>query len=330
MIPRIHNFAKWGFVCGRISVLEGTFLPKEFFLNLINQEKTDDIIAMLQDTFVKDYVTPGAVWFSEDFGNIFDRCFIDMAFSLRVDCPSPLPVDLFLIQNDYLNLSTAVKEKTDFVFQPCLFSYDMLNAIAQGDYGDLPKTFKESYAWQTGEVLNMNPALLDIVVDGAYLRHLLMISDETESELIKKYIQLRITSCIITAMWRGMNKGLPLKYYQQYLSPVRGFDHLIDDLAVTGNIENWRGIIGGEIGEILLECIEYKEVDHISIFDFRVNNFLSNMAHAGAYQTAGPERVFTFLLGLLTEMQNLKLVVIGRINNIDRDFLKARLRDTYV
>ncbi|MCX7966496.1 MAG: V-type ATPase subunit [Syntrophorhabdaceae bacterium] len=330
MIPRIRNFSKWGFVCGRISVLEGNFLPKEFFLNLINQEKTDDIVAMLQDTFLREYISPGAMWLGENFSNIFDRCFNDMAFSLRDDCPSTLPVDLFLIQNDYLNLSNAVKERKDFVFPSCLFSYDILTAIAEGDYADLPKTFKESYAWQTGEIFGINPALLDIIVDGAYLRHLLMFSDATESELIKKYIYMRITSYIIIAMWRGMNKGIPLKYYQQYLSPVGEFNHLIDDLAVSGNIENWRGIIGGEIGEIFFESSEYEELDPISIFDLKVNNYLSNMAHGGAYQTAGPERVFAFLLGLLTEMQNLKLVVIGRINNIDRDFLRARLRECYV
>jgi len=330
MIPKINNFAKWGFVCGRISVLESAFLPKEFFLNLVNQERIDDIIVMLQDTYLKDYISPGAMWLSEEFGNIFDRCFNDIAFSLRSDCPSPLPVDLFLIQNDYLNLALAVKDRTDFVFPPCLFSYDMLSAIAQKDYADLPKTFKESYAWQTGEVSGINPAFLDIIVDGAYLRHLLLISDETRSELIKKYINLRIISYIIITMWRGMDKGIPLKHYQQYFLPVPGFNNLIDELAITTNIENWRDIIGGEIGEIFFECCAYEEIDHISIFDFKVNNFLSNMAHLGAYQTAGPERVFAFLLGLLTEMQNLKLVVMGRINNIDRDYLKARIRDCYV
>ncbi|HPP07126.1 MAG TPA: V-type ATPase subunit, partial [Syntrophorhabdaceae bacterium] len=219
---------------------------------------------------------------------------------------------------------------TDFVFPPCLFSYDTLIDIAQGDYGGLPKTLKESYAWQTGEIFNINPLLLDIIVDGAYLRHLKLFSDETTSELIKKYITLRITSYIIIAMWRGLDKGIPLKHYQQYLSPVTDFDYLIDDLAMTPNTENWRAIIGGEIGDIFFECCEYEEVDHISIFDFKVNNYLSNIAHAGAYQTAGPERAFAFLLGLLTELQNLKLVVMGRMNNIDREFLKARIKDPYV
>lgn len=330
MIPKIKNFSKWGFVCGRISALEGAFLPKEFFLNLINQEKADDVVSMLQDTFLKDYISPGAMFLGEDFGNIFDKSFNNMAFSLRGDCPDTLPVDLFLIQNDYLNLSIAIKERTDFVFQPCLFSYDILTAIAQGDYADLPITFKESYAWQTGEVYSMNPALLDIVVDGAYLRHLLLLSSNTESELIKKYIMLKITFSIIITMWRGMNQGIPLKHYQQYLTPVAGFDHLIDELAVTANLENWKGIIGGEIGDIFFECFEYEEVDHISVFDLKVNNYLSNMAYIGAYQTAGPERVFSFLLRLLIEIQNLKLVVIGRISNIDKDFLKARLKECYV
>jgi len=106
MVPRIKNNMRWGFVSGRISVLEGKLLPREFFLNLIAQEHLGDLIQHLQDTFLRDYLTPGTVW--DDFSDICDRCFYEMALSLKGDAPSSLPVDLFLLQGDYLNLKAAL------------------------------------------------------------------------------------------------------------------------------------------------------------------------------------------------------------------------------
>ncbi|MCX8110595.1 MAG: V-type ATPase subunit, partial [Syntrophorhabdaceae bacterium] len=306
MIPRIKNISKWGFVSGRISVLEAGFVPREFLLNMINIEKIDDVIALLQDTFVKDYISPGAVWLGEDFGAIFDRCFYDLAISLRGDCPSTLPVDIFLLQCDYLNLKTALTGKKTFQFPYGIFSYEMLSNIADGDFGSLPHAFKESPEWSGTDIFNIMPGDLDIMLDGSYLRHLLLLSNETDSELIKKYIRYRVHSYLIIILWRAFNQGISLKRYQQYLPPVGDFTQLIDDLAGISNLENWRGVIGGEIGEIFFECCAYEEKAHISIFDYRVMNYLLRIVHDGAYQTAGPERVFAFLMGLYVEMQNLK------------------------
>lgn len=330
MIPRIKNISKWGFVSGRISVLESGFMPKEFLLNMINIEKVDDVIALLQDTFLKDYISPGAVWLGEDFGTIFDRCFYDLAVSLRGDCPTTLPVDIFLLQADYLNLKAALTGKKTFLFPSGIFSYEMLSSIADGDYGALPLPFKESPEWSGTDIFNIMPGDLDIMLDGSYLRHLLLLSNQTESEMIKKYIRYRVQSYLVIILWRALNQGISLKRYQQYLPPVGDFTPLIDDLAGISNLENWRGIIGGEIGEIFFECCAYEEKAHISIFDYRVMNYLLHIVHDGAYQTAGPERVFAFLMGLHVELQNLKLVVTGRLNRIDPDFLKQRLKDCYV
>lgn len=330
MIPKIPNKPKWGFVSGRISVLESGFLPKEFFLNMINIEKVDDVVVLLQDTFLRDYISPGAMWLGEDFSAVFDRCFNDIAFSIRGDCPLSLPVDIFLIKNDYLNLKTAMVGKKTFLFPPCLFSIDMLLAIADGDYSYLPPSFRESPQWSDSELFDTGSGNLDIMIDGAYLRHLILYSHQTDSELIRKYIRYRVISHLIIILWRALNQGISLKRYQQYLPPVGDFTYLIDELAGVGGIENWRAIIGGEIGDILFECSEYEEADNTSVFDYRVMNYLSRIAHDGVYQTAGPERVFAFILGLLTEIQNLKLIVVGRINRVDPGFLRNRLRDCYV
>jgi V/A-type H+-transporting ATPase subunit C len=102
------------------------------------------------------------------------------------------------------------------------------------------------------------------------------------------------------------------------------------ELTGINNPETWPAVIGGIIGDLFNESLESYADDQISSFDLKVTNYLTRIARDGRLQTAGPERVFSFLAGLSVEMQNLKLVVTGRFNRIDQDLLKERLKDCYV
>ena len=328
MVPKIKNNMRWGFVSGRISVLEGKLLPREFFLNLIAQEHLGDLIQHLQDTFLRDYLTPGTVW--DDFSDICDRCFYEMALSLKGDAPSSLPVDLFLLQGDYLNLKGALAGSSDFPFHFGLLSQEKLIPIREGDQADLPASFRESETGITGESGKIDPAILEILLDGAYLRHLLSIALQLKSELVSAYIHDRVLSYVVIILWRALKQQQSLRRYQQYLLPLGDFTPVVIELSSMPNTENWPSVVGGEVGDILSESVRLPEDEQISGFELKVTNHLTKIARDGKMQTAGPERVFAFLVGLQAEIQNMKLVVNGRLNRIDQTLLRQRLREGYV
>ena len=328
MVPKIKNNSRWGFVSGRISVLEGRLLPREFFLNLIAQEHLGDLIQHLQDTFLRDYLTPGTVW--DDFSDICDRCFYEMALSLKGDSPSSFPADLFLLQGDYLNLKNALTGSSDFPFHFGLLTQDKLLTISHGDYSDLPSSLIEAETGITAEAGEIDPAILELILDGAYLRNLLSIAHDLKSELVTAYIQDRVLSYIVIILWRAARQQQSLRRYQQYLLPLGDLTPAVIDLSGMPNTENWPSVVGGEVGDILSESLELPRDEQISGFELKVTHHLARVACDGKMQTAGPERVFAFLVGLQAEIQNMKLVVNGRLNRIDQALLKQRLRESYV
>lgn len=328
MIPKIKNNSQWGFVSGRISVLEGKLLPRDFFLNLIAQEHRGDLLQHLQDTFLRDYLVPGTVW--DDFSNVCDRCFYEMALSLKGDAPSSLPVDLFLLQGDYLNVKAALVGSSDFPFHFGLLSQEKLVPIREGDLTDLPAPVRESEAGVAGDSVKMDPAILDIVLDGAYLRHLLSIAEKLKSELVSAYVSDRVLSYVVIILWRALEQQQPLRLYHHHLLPLGNITPVVLQLSATSSIENWPSVVGGEIGDILAESSRLPEDEQIPGFELKVSNHLTKIARDGKMQTAGPERVFAFLVGLQAEIQNMKLVVMGRLNRIDQSLLRQRLRESYV
>jgi len=329
MIPTIKNNPRWGFVSARISVLEARLLPREFFLSLIAQEHLEDLAPHLQDTFLRDYISPGVVW--SDFSDLCDRFFYEMALSIREESPSSIPADLFLLGGDYLNLKSALTGAAEFTFNFGLLSQEKLLAVSHGDYADLPPALRESESGFAGEAGEMDPAILAVILDGAYLRNLLAMASKLGSQLVTAYIQDRVLSHIVIILWRALRQQQPLRRYQQYLLPVGDFNHVVTELSGTPNIDNWPSVVEGVVGDILSESLElYDEDEQISGFDLKVSNHLTKVARDGKIQTAGPERVFSFLAGLHVEMQNLKLVINGRLNRIDQSLLKQRLRECYV
>jgi V/A-type H+/Na+-transporting ATPase subunit C len=328
MVPKIKNNSRWGFVSGRISVLEGRLQPREFFLNLIAQEHLGDLIQHLQDTFLRDYLTPGTVW--DDFSDICDRCFYEMALSLRGDSPSSIPADLFLLQGDYLNLKSALSGSPDFAFHFGLLSQDKLVTISHGDHADLPSSLRESEAGVAGDTEEVDPAIQEIMLDGAYLRNLLSITRELKSELVTAYMDDRVLSHIVIILWRASRQQQSLRRYQQYLLPLGDFTPIVTELSGIPNTDGWPSVVGGEVGEILSESLALPKDEQIAGFELKVTHHLTRVARDGKMQTAGPERVFAFLVGFQAEVQNMKLVVNGRLNRIDQTLLKQRLREGYV
>ena len=328
MVPKIKNNMRWGFVSGRISVLEGKLLPREFFLNLIAQDHLDDLLQHLQETFLREYLSPGTVW--EDFTDLCDRCFHEMALSIKGDCPSSLPADLFLLQGDYLNLRSALTGSSDFQFHFGLLPQEKLLSIGLGDRFDFPSSLQQAETSAPGEAGEMDPEVLDILLDGAYLRNLLSIASQLKSELISAYIHDRVLSYIVIILWRALKQQQSLRRYQQYLLPLGDFTPIVTEFCGMPNIESWPSALGGTIGEILSESLELPQDDQISGFEHRSTNHLTQIAGYAKMQTAGPERVFSFLVGLQIEIQNLKLVVNGRLNGIDRTLLRQRLKEGYV
>lgn len=327
MGPKIKNDMRWGFVSGRISVLEGRLLPREFFLNLIAQEHLGDLLQHLQETFLREYLSPGTVW--DDFSDICDRCFFEVALSIKGDCPSSLPVDFFLVQGDYLNLKTAFTGSSVFPFHFGLLTQERLLSIGRGDRAEFPPSLQMPETSEAGMAEELNVSVLDILLDGAYLRSLLSIAQELKSELITAYVHERVLSYLILMLWRALKQERPLRRYQQYLLPLAEFTPLGIELTGMPNTSNWPPVVGGAVGDILSESLELPGDEQISGFGHRINNHLTQISRDGKIQTAGPERVFAFLVGLQSEIQNMKLVVNGRLNRIDQAALRERLREGY-
>jgi len=325
--PPIKNRTEWGFVCGRISALEGKLLTKDFFRSILEMHHTEDIFQHFPGSLIEDYLDPGIPW--DDFSAVADQCFYDMAASIRDDSPSPIPADLFLLKNDYLNIKTALAGISGTPFPPGVMPHETVESIMDGNYSGLPPSF-ETKLTDTGMDLDeIDASQSDVFIDGAYMRHLYELSEKIDSPMIHDCIDIRILGYDITSLWRIIRQERNAVQLVDLLFAPEDEERVIRDLAGTQDPAQWPDIIGGELGDLLARTMQASYEEQISTFDLKIVNFILHMVTQARKETSGPERVFAFLMAVEAEMQNLKLAVTGKLNKIDPDILDQRLRYIY-
>jgi vacuolar-type H+-ATPase subunit C/Vma6 len=324
MAALTQNAFTWGFVCGRVCVLERGLLGADFYHALLGHQHAEDLLRHLQETSLRDDVTAAGSW--EDWSAIIDRHFYEQVASLRKNCPDARVPDLFLLQGDYQNLKRALTKQNVFPFAHAVLTPEMLAAAANGDWLALPKPYSET-ARAALQLLDdgRNRAELDLLLDGAYLQHVLASANAVKVPLIAEYFEAYVLVRAVVMLWRSFLAGSSMSAPAARILPLDGPNQIVRDLAAA-EPKNWGGIVKGRIGAILSEYAGSEDSDAPQRFELAANEYLGELARQGAGQVFGPERVFAYICELAAQAYNLKVVVCGRLSKIDADVLKRRLR----
>ncbi len=306
-------------------------MPREFFLSLAAVERSDEIFHRLQDTALREWAATGAAsW--EDWSGIIEDYLNHQVRSLRQDCPSPALADMYTLNNDYLNLTHALRDAGHYPFPASLIPVERLNDAAGGQPGLLPDAVRATMAELSAGVSGDSEQTLmqDIALDGAYLRHFRALGAGLNAPALTEWVDARVLGRAITAFWRAARNGYPMKLYQQHFFPLGAHDGPLSDMLSSGDPYSWSDLAPGPMRDLLREAQQNSEEDQINCFEHLCADYLTGQARRCTMQTTGPERVAAYFWGLSIEAFNLRLVVSGRLNGVDSALLKSRVRATYV
>lgn len=329
MLALTKNKHQWGFACGRVSALEGRLMGQDFFLSLAGLERIEDLFQRLQDTSLREHMNPGAVTW-EDWSTIIDAYVHNLVISMRRDCPESAVADLFTLSDDYLNLKRAVQHRGVYPFLSNVFPEERLNEVAAGNVSLLPDIIRPVLAQLAGSAEAVNPMVVDMALDGAYLRHYLALGASLNAPFIEYWVRERVLARAVVVLWRAARSGHSLKMYQQHFLPLGPFNGVLNEMITASDPRGWGALIPGRVGDLFQEASEAPEEEQVVRFEQISADYLTDLARRVKMQTMGPERVAGFLWGLWVEAFNLKLVISGRLNKIDADLLKSRVRACYV
>ncbi len=322
----------------RIRTYEEQLLSEIVYERMLTAASAEDVFGLLQDTLYGDFIDEQME--VHEFEQVLLAEQKRMYETLYAISPDRLVIDLFTLKYDYQNLKVLVKE---------IYTQEDLSALLLPFGSVALAELRELVVQRRNQTLHpqMNACItevfqymedyqthqsMDIIFDNHYWQHMHQISKgETRGEIdimVKRNIDIFNISTILRSHLVGRHKGfisavlaeggrLPVNELLEAIS--ESLDAFVDYLRATP----YKKLIEISYEEIMTEKT-------LNSFDLRKDNFLMGRLKEQKIVPFGPTALIGYIYAKEIEIKNLRILLVGKINQIAEEILRSRVRDIYV
>jgi V/A-type H+-transporting ATPase subunit C len=322
----------------RIRVYETKLLDKSKFDRMIDSNSANDALKVLQETEYMNLMTN--VKSAEDYEVILSEE-LKRLFNVMYDIsPEKSIVDLMSIKYDYHNAKVILKgmflkEDLSHLLIPVgtLEVSKLKASIENNDTRDLEGVMREAIEEVISNFQNTkDPQIIDIILDKYMFKALVKIKTEINDTFINKYVVALIDSTNLKTLLRvkKQNKG------REFFASVIIEGGSIDKDKLLGMLNDDAQNIATKLSfsnyaEFIKNGIEYyTKTNSVSLLEKLVDNFIMDMMKNAKIIPFGVEPLLAYIYAKETEIKIIRIIMVGKLNNISGEIVRERLRDSYV
>jgi V/A-type H+-transporting ATPase subunit C len=259
----------------------------------------------------------------------------EKAWALMAELVEDMSVfDVFLFSNDYHNLKTAIKliftgatDEKLFISHGTVDHKMILQAIETQEYFLLPEAMREP-AKEAYEALlhTQDGQLCDRIIDKAALDAIYQAGKNQNNDLLRQYAELTVATADIKIAVRAQKTGKPYEWIRKALADCDTLN--ADKLALAAE----SGF--DEICEYLMQT-DYADAvkelrDSLPAFERWIDNHLIRMIRPQKYNSFTVSPLAAYLLARENEIKTVRIILLGKLNQLAEESIRERLRDMYV
>lgn len=320
-----------------LAVYETELLDEADFASLLSAPTLEDALNILDKTV---YEIPVDVADTKDFEGFLNRRLRIIFESLEASILDSRLIGIFSWRYTYHNLkvlmkATALKENLDHLLAPMGMPIDQLKAFLNTGEGQrLPRTLVESTR-KIQEILAQDGDLgnIDIVYDRAYLAHIREISEELDDPQVTETTDMVIDFENLSTLLRAVRQNKSQGFIRGVLSDEGAVS--VDELVEHASNQNIDGIVdaflsttyGSYLERVLLEeDLDFTDPAHVGAAIYKAKAiFYRNYS----LEPFGPMPVIAYLHFLFNEINNIRLILIGKDNGVPNEIITERMRPIY-
>ena len=322
----------------RIRNLEKKLLTKIQFERLYEAENLEEAVRHLNETAYSEDLAKidRAENFEIALSNSLNRTYSEV---LKLSPVKEL-VDILTYKFAFHNIKLAVKEK--------ILQENFEHIYSKVHYEDLPKLKKqfetekgEKGTWYEDTVIQAykifektkDPEKIEVFIDKRYFEKVLEISKKFGLDLVEEYFRVMIDFINIRTFIRCKRQEQDINVLKEAL--IQGGYIDTDDICnyfykeIQDLVNAYKNT---KIGKSLFLGLKgYNETGRLLLFEKHMENYLTNLLKERVKRMPyGPEIIFAYVHAKEIEIKNLRIALVGRANGLSPDFIKERLRETYV
>lgn len=321
----------------RIRNLEKKLLTKSQFERLVGANSLQEAFKYLNESMYSEELTKlGQI---QNFDDVFSNSLYKMYNEILEMSPEKELIKVLTYKYAFHNIKASIKEK---------ILGENFTGIYSKLYENIPETIQKQLE---GELKNLDnwykniavkayqifqetgdPQKIEFFVDRQYFQKILDVIRAFKLPILEKYFRRMIDFINIRALIRCQKQGQSLELLREividggYIPKEEIMEYFYREPQEIA--EAYKNT---EIGKSLIRGIkDYKETGLLLGFEKYMEDYLTNLLKEVKKITYGPEVLFAYVHAKEIEIKNLRITFVGKANELPSDFIKERLRETYV
>lgn len=322
----------------RLRVLETRLLNKIKIERMIDSTSSLEAIKVLQETEYGSLM--GNIKRAEDYNDLLSEE-LKRIFSLAYEItPEKSFVDIMSLKYDYHNLKVLLKAKAlkgdlDHLLMEVgtVPAVKLKLFVTTEEYKELNQLMREALIEaQRAFGEHKDPQVIDIILDKYLYKDMLSRAIETEFDFIKDYVKNNIDFINIRTYIRLKKQQKGVKFFKEVFLEGGNVKEEIFIKNYEDSIENFIPKLSFiKAYEFIKKGLEdYVVTGKLSSFEKVTEDYIMKEAKKAKYVNFGPEPIVSYVIAKETEIKVLRIIMVGKINNLSPDAIRERLRDVYV
>ncbi|QAA34062.1 V-type ATP synthase subunit C [Clostridium manihotivorum] len=325
-------------VIPRIRVLENRLLDKAKIDRMVDAASIEEVLKILQETEYSNVSNnsnnPRAyeVMLSDELKRVFNLMY-------EVS-PYREIVDIMSIKYDFHNIKVLIKSKVSkkdmkdiLINIGTVELHKLSDAVMNDSYRDIPKVMAKAIE----EVFldfskEKDPQRIDLILDRYQYQAVEDISERLKNPFIERYVDFLIDLSNIRTLLRVKKQKKGKDFLKETLLTGGKLDRDKILILLNESPENiYNKLAHTDYAPVLKSGIEdYIKTQSASKLEKLSDNYLMNFMKDAKYVTFGPEPILAYIYAKESEIKNIRIIMVGKLNNISSEVIRERLREVYV
>ncbi|MBB6697388.1 V-type ATP synthase subunit C [Clostridium algidicarnis] len=325
-------------VIPRLRVLETKLLDKSKIDRMIDSTSKEEALKVLQES---EYSTlMSNIKRAEDYEIILSAELKRVYKMLYEMTPVNSIVDIMSIRYDYHNIKVLIKGKIlekDFS--------NMIIPIGTVDINKLIYALDNEYYRDLNPIMrkaieealedfstSKDPQKIDIILDKYLFIHQLSLNEQIDDKFLDRYLRYLIDLTNIKTLLRVKKQDNTRDFLNSLIIQGGYVDRDKLNSLYNDSVENIPGKLAfTDYSEILKFGIEdYVKTGSINLFEKLSEDFIMNYMKKAKYITFGLEPLIAYIYAKENEIKLIRIIMVGKLNNIQSEVIRERLRENYV
>ena len=325
-------------VIPRLRVLETRLLDKAKIDRMIDSNSADEALKTLRETEYANLMAN--VKRPEDYEEVLREELKRVYHEMYKMSPSKEVIDIMSIKYDYHNIKVILKGRflnkdlSDILIQVGRTETAKLKSILDNEeLVDLNPIMRNGIE---ETIVDFNskkdPQRIDIILDRYMYEEIKSIAKGLEDEFTSNYIKALIDLTNIKTLLRVKKQNKGREFLLSVVIDGGNIDKDMLLVLLTDSTENIPSKLSHtNYVNILKAGVEdYSKTNSAGLLEKLVDNYIMDMMKDAKMIPFGCEPLLSYIYAKETEIKVIRIIMVGKLNNITAEVIRERLRDVYV